>query len=182
MRFYNFIATKMKFEEETIFNYLDGTLEEKDRIEFEEVIQNNLSLRQEYEHYKAIHEAMLAEPIRSPGNDFAERVMASITTLELRTARFFNKGRLFVLGLVTLILLSSIYFLGVQFYPAIGDMLGNEVSLKQFTLNLNPAQRVLDSGVLFKVVFYTNGVIGLLLLDRALLKPYFERRRERYSI
>ena len=171
----------MKFTEETILNYLDGQLPSEEEKDFLNALEVDKDLKKLYKHHKQIHQALEQDQLKSPSVGFVDRVMDSVYSLHATRTKFFNRSRLFVIALVGIILITTVYYLSAKFYPGIGDALAPEVTLRDFTVNLNPARNILDSDSLFKVVFYVNGVIGLLLLDRAVLKPYFARRRERYS-
>ncbi len=172
----------MKITEETIFNYLDHQLSAEEVELFEKEIHDDQFLSNKFKQLKLAHESLSVQKISSAPAGFAERVMNSITEIEASSGKFFNKNRIFVLILIGLVVLSTLYYLSIQFYPGIGNMVTNQVTLQKITVDLNPTRKILDSGMLFKFVFYVNGVIGLLLLERALLKPYFERRKQRYSM
>ena len=172
----------MKLAEETILNYLDGRLDEKERQEFLRTMESDQELKALFEHYRDIHSTLEEEQLPSPSPGFADRVMETVYQLQAARTRFFNRNRLFVIGLIGIILITSAYYLSIQFYPTLGSSVANDITMREFTVDLNPAKTFLNSDVLFKIVFYVNGVIGLFLFDRAVLKPYFTRRRERYSM
>jgi hypothetical protein len=172
----------MKITEETIFNYLDHHLSDEQTELFEKTIHSDKELTDKFNQLKLVHESLSAQKISSAPAGFTERVMNSITELEASSGKFFNRNRIFVLILIGLVVLSTLYYLSIQFYPGIGNMVANQVTLQKVTVDLNPARKMLDSGLLFKLVFYVNGLIGLLLLERAVLKPYFERRKQRFSM
>jgi len=173
---------RMKFTEETIIRYLDGELVGDENAAFEEELKVNKSFADAYERHQAIHSSLLQTKLSSPSPEFASGVMRSVVSLDLSDSKFFNKTRLYVVALIVIAVGTTLYYLSTQFYPSLGSALSNQITLRDFTFDLHPAQRLLSSDLLFKIVFYTNGLISLLLLDRAILKPYFERRRERYSI
>lgn len=172
----------MKFTVDTILNFLDNNLSTEEREAFEQATKEDEALNRLLEHHKRLHASLQQQKISSPGADFAEKVMRTVTSIDLKQSRFFNRTRVLTITLVGLIVLSSIYYLSINFYPVFGDAIANQVSLKQFTVDLNPARQIFNSDSLFKIVFYVNGVVGLLLLERAVLKPFFARRRERFSI
>jgi hypothetical protein len=173
---------KMKFTEEIIIRYMDGELSEEEIQSFEAELKLDKSFADLYERHLAIHNSLSSNKILSPSADFTNRVMESVASLSFSDSKFFNRTRLFVVLLSVIVLATTIYYLSAQFYPAIGGAISNEITLKEFTLDLQPAQQLLSSDILFKVVFYVNGLVILLLLDRAILKPYFIRRRQRYSM
>ena len=172
----------MKLNEETILNYLDGHLDEKEEKAFLEAMETDKELKKLFMHHEQIHHAMEQEELQSPSPGFADRVMDAVYQLHATRTRFFNRSRLFVIGLIGIILITTVYYLSVQFYPTLGSTVANDITIRDFTVDLNPAKTFLNSDVLFKVVFYINGLVGLFLLDRAVLKPFFARRRERYSM
>jgi hypothetical protein len=182
MRFYNFITDNMKFTEETIIKYLDGNLPDREIAQFEEAIKTDKALAELYNQHLLIHTSLLANKVSSPPAGFPEKVMQSVSTISFNEVPFFNKTRLIVLSLIIIIVTTTLYYLSTQFYLPLGNAIANEVTLKQFTFNLHPAQQLLSSDILFKLVFYVNGLVCLLLLDRAVLKPYFARRKQRYSM
>ena len=173
---------KMKFTEETIIRYLEGELSQQEAYSFAEELKINESFADLYERHAGIHKTLSTNKPSSPPPDFTSKVMLSIASLDIRESKFFNKTRLYVILLIVIAVATTLYYISSQFYPAIGGAIANEIKLKEFTLNLQPAQKLLSSDLLFKIVFYVNGLICLLLLDRAVLKPYFARRRERYAM
>ena len=172
----------MKLNEETILNYLDGHLNEKEEKAFLEAMETDKELKKLFMHHEHIHHSLEQEELQSPSPGFADRVMDAVYQLHATRTRFFNRSRLFVIGLIGIILITTVYYLSVQFYPTLGSTVANDITIRDFTVDLNPAKTFLNSDVLFKVVFYINGLVGLFLLDRAVLKPFFARRRERYSM
>ena len=172
----------MKFTEETIIRYMDGELSTDEIRAFDTKLKIDKAFADLYERHNAIHNSLLSSKVSSPSAEFANRVMQSVASLNFSDSKFFNKTRLFVLILSVIALATTLYYISSQFYPAIGGALSNEITMQDFTLDLQPAQQLLSSDILFKVVFYVNGLVILLLLDRAILKPYFTRRKQRYSM
>ena len=172
----------MKFTEEIIIKYIDRELSEAEIRAFETELKIDKSFADLYEQHVVIHNTLLSNKASSPSPDFAGRVMKSVASLGFSDSKFFTKTRLFVLVLAVIALATTLYYMNSQFYPSIGGALSNEITLKDFTVDLQPAQQLLSSDILFKVVFYVNGLVILLLLDRAVLKPYFTRRKQRYSM
>lgn len=172
----------MKLNEEKILNYLDGLLDREEEKAFMEAIQQDEEMHKLFVHHKQIHESLESEELQSPSTGFTNRVMETIYHIQANRVKFFNRSRLIVIGLIGLILLTTAYYLSMKFYPTLGGTLASELTVRQFTFDLNPTRNFLDSDSLFKIVFYVNGAVCLLLLDRAVLKPFFARRRERYSM
>jgi hypothetical protein len=173
---------KMKFTEEIIIKYLDGELSQQEILLFEEELQINNAFAELHKRHMGIHNSLLKNQLSKPSASFTNRVMQSVASLSISDGKFFNKTRLYVLLLIVIAVATTLYYFSSQFYPSVGNALSNEITLKEFTLNLQPAQQILSTDLIFKIVFYVNGLISLLLLDRAILKPYFARRKQRYSM
>ena len=172
----------MKFTEENIIRYLDGELSSAERQLVEDEIKINSSFSELLKHHDTIHSTLNEGTLKSPSQNFLSEVMSSVRTSSFAESKFFNRTRIIVLSIIFVAVATSLYYLSMKFYPTLGGTLSNEINLKDVTLNLQPAQKILDSDILFKVVFYVNGLVSLLLLDRAILKPYFARRKQRYSM
>lgn len=172
----------MKFTEDIIFKYLDGELSADEKVLFDKELKLDEVFAELFEHHRTIHLTLSKEQLVSPTQNFAAEVMSSVRVSNITESKFFNKMRLLILSLIVVVVATTLYYLSMKFYPTLGLTISNEINLKDVTLNLQPAQQLLNSDILFKVVFYVNGLISLLLLDRAILKPYFARRKQRFSM
>ena len=172
----------MKVTEEIILKYLDGELSEEDSNQLRLIIESESEIKKLYERHKAIHQTLDEEPIQTPSASFADNVMDAVNLVTQSNGKLLKRLRFISLLLIVFVIATSLYYLGINFYPTLGGMMTNEITLREFTIDTQPAQQLLNSDALFKIVLYVNGVIGLFLLDRAVFKPYFARRRERYSI
>jgi len=172
----------MKFTEETIFKYLDGELTDQEIHLFNNELENNKPFTKLFEQIKSIDASLKDNQLASPSAQFAEKIMATVNLVNIKEARFFNGTRILSLSLILIVIAASLYYFAIHFYPSLGATISDQITLKGFTINLQPANQLLNSTVLFKIVLYVNGIISLLLLDRAILNPYFSRRKQRYSI
>ncbi len=172
----------MKFTEDTITKYIDDELSIDEKVLFDKELKIDTAFAELFDHHRTIHVTLAKEQLQSPAANFVDEVMSSVRVSNITETKFFNKMRLLILSLIAVAVATSLYYLSMKFYPTLGLNISNEISLKDVTLNLQPAQKLINSDILFKVVFYVNGLISLLLLDRAILKPYFARRKQRYSI
>jgi len=172
----------MKFTEDIMLSYLDGELADEEVLQFKKKLSENKKFADRFARFETMHKSLLDNPLASPSANFVDRVMESVAVVRAREMKFFNRSRLFVISIIVLIVATSLYYFAVQFYPTIGGAIADQITLKSFTLNLQPAQEFFSSTLIYKVVLYVNGLICLLLLDRAVLKPYFTRRKQRYSM
>ena len=172
----------MKLTEDIILQYLDGELSANEKIAFEEALAKDPDITRSFNYYKLMQESMSKQSLSSPSDDFADKVMNSIIPYKKVEPSFFNRTQIVALVLILLAVSTSIYYFTAHFYPTPGTLLTDQITLKNFTINLQPVQKILSSDLIFKMILYVNGFISLLLFDRAVLKPYFTKRRKHYSM
>jgi len=172
----------MKFTEEIILKYIDGDLNETESRQINAELKQNKELATTIKQQQILHDSLLERTLVSPSQGFASRVMNDVSATRIQEPGFFNKGRLLVIILVSLAVFTTAYYFAVQFYPSLAGAVNGDISIKNLTVDIRPLQKILSSTLIFKVVLYVNGFISLLLLDRAVLKPYFARRKQRFSM
>ncbi|MFN8353160.1 MAG: hypothetical protein U0Y10_01825 [Spirosomataceae bacterium] len=72
-----------------------------------------------------------------------------------------------------LLFMSLVAVLGVVLLPS-ANAENNSVNLDTF---ITPIAAIFNNPLLWQALLILNGVVGLVLFDRAILKPYFQRRR-----
>jgi hypothetical protein len=172
----------MKITDDTLLEYLDGKFSNAERLSIKTLIETDPDLKKRYETLRSINTTLKLDNVRSPSGIFVRQVMRSILRPDVQQERFFNNTRYFVLGLIILAFLSTIYFLAIKFYPSLSGLIANKVTVSNKTIYLEPAVQLLSTDLIFKLVFYVNGIVGLLLFEKAILSPFFLRRRQQLSM
>jgi hypothetical protein len=172
----------MSITDEQLLDYINGDLSDTQVEQIRQIINLNTEVKDRYETLK-ISESKLGELlIQSPSSNFVSRVMSSVLEGAEAHEKFFNRSRYFVIALIGLALIGTIYFFTIQFYPTLSGLFVEELTISDKTVDLSPAKQLLDTDLIFKLVFYVNGIVGLLLFERAILKPYFMRRKQRFAM
>ena len=172
----------MKITNDTILEYIDGKLSAEERREIENLMDTDPDIKNRFEALSSIDSTLQHDNLRSPSSNFVSQVMQSILSPDVEQEHFFNKTRYFVLGLIVLAFLSTVYFFAIKFFPSLSGLVAEEVTISNQTVDLKPAAQLLNTDLIFKLVFYVNGIVCLLLFERAILKPLFMRRRQRFSM
>lgn len=161
--------------EETLWNYIDGTMEESQLAFVEELIRNNNEWRTKYAELMEVHQLMQDDiDLEQPSLRFTQNVMEEISRLYITpaTTNYINKNVIWGIGIF--FLTTIIGLLGYAFgqidwsQPASGNM--PEIPMQ----NLNWSQ--FFSSTYMNIFIMVNIVLGLMLLDMYLRKKKLNAR------
>lgn len=172
----------MSITDEQLLDYINGDLNDTQAEQIRQIIKLNTDVKDRFETLKKSESTLGELMIQSPSRNFVSRVMSSVLEGAGAHEKFFNRRRYFVISLIGLALIGTIYFFTIQFYPTLSGLFVEQVIISDKTVDLSPANELLDTDLIFKLVFYVNGIVGLLLFERAILKPYFMRRKQRFAM
>jgi hypothetical protein len=158
--------------EETLWNYIDGSVNESEQEFVEELLRTNSAWRQKYAELMEMHQVMQDDiDLEQPSLRFTQNVMEEISRLYIApaTRNYINKNVIRGIGLffiTTIVGLVGYIFGQIDWSQPESDMLNNV------------QQKSLSWGNLFNstyvnVFIMVNIVLGLMLLDM-----YLRRRRE----
>jgi len=162
--------------EEMLFDYLDGTLNAADKQRLETELSQNRELKARLDELQNVERWLSKIPLEEmPSRNFTQQVMGKLdqyprsSTLTYRNGIFLLIGILVAVGLAT-ILVSSGVFDSVQ--TTIN--LNQELPQKYIQKSLPPI--ALSGKLIVNVIILLNLGLAWLVLDRAILKPLFQRR------
>jgi hypothetical protein len=155
--------------EETLWNYIDGTMDDSQLAFVEELIRTNNDWRLKYAELMEVHQLMQDDiELEQPSLRFTQNVMEEISRLYITpaTRNYINKNVIW--GIAIFFIATIVGLLGYAFgqidwsQPASGavpDMSMNNVNWSQFF-----------SSTYMNVFIMVNIVLGLMLLDMYLRK------------
>ncbi len=164
-------------QDDQLLHYLDGKLTETEKSELEILLKKNNQLDTRLEELRLVHNVLNSKGrLEQPSKVFTERVMANLDHLPVTITMSPKKGLLLLCGiLVAMSVLAILLSLGVF------DNMSDTISLEKLPLKKEFIKNPLPA-IPFNLKWVINGVliltIGLafVLLDRTILKPFFERR------
>jgi anti-sigma factor RsiW len=168
--------TPQKLDDQ-LLHYLDGNLPLNDKAELETLLAKNLNLQIRLEELRNVHSVLAGKArLEQPSKLFSEKVMSNLdrmpirSTLSPKNGLFLLCGILVAVGAMALLLSAGVF-----------DNLNDVISLDKLPIENRFIKNPLTT-IPFKGKWLVNGIliltIGLsfVLLDRTILKPYFERR------
>ncbi|QSE98939.1 anti-sigma factor family protein [Fulvivirga lutea] len=161
--------------DDLLWSYLDNSLSSKEKKELETKLSENKALSLRLEEFKSLTNFTKKNILATPSERFTQIVMSKIDDLGFQPKK---SHWLLVITVIMTVIGCSFYIsqydttmqLNLPSYelPLLESYLPSEGL--NFTKNIN-----LD--IVSKVLLYSVTFLGLLLFDRAILKPYFKSRR-----
>jgi anti-sigma factor RsiW len=159
--------------DERLLDYLDGKLSDAAARELKVQLEQSPALATRLEELRAVHGVLTRNKIEEPSSNFTHRVMANLHRYPelIRTSP--KTGLLLILGTMVGTIILALLISGGVF-----DTMNVPVALDKI-----PASRqILEGPIVFSGKWIMNGlivlnlVIGFIILDQTVLRPYFGKR------
>ena len=166
--------------DDQLLNFLDGTGSEAERVKVKQFISSNADMMKRLGELQAVHAFLLKQnKIEQPSKTFTEKVMSSLHARQTFTFLSPRNGLLLLVGLMVasglaIMLVSSGSFDQWHTFFSIG-----QIPIKNNLVKL-PTSIPFDLKLTVKIFVMINVVIGFVLLDRTILRPFFQKRAERF--
>jgi hypothetical protein len=164
--------------DDKLLDYLDGRPGQNKR-EIEDLLTSKPGVRARLSELKAVHAHLASQSVQEPSPNFTQRVMENLRKHSYSGKLRLGNTLLLLLGVLVasgigVILLSSGSF----------DNLGGQISPQDISLGPNFKQSLptisINGKLVMNVIIFLNLGLALLILDRGILKPWFEKRRLGY--
>lgn len=150
--------------EETLWNYIDGTMEEKDLLFVEELIRTNLEWRTKYSELMEVHQLMQDDvDLEQPSMRFTQNVMEEISRLYITpaTRNYINKNVIWGIGIFFLTTIFGLLIYGLGQVDWTQPSTGAVPEMEMPFVDWNR----IFSGTYINVFIMVNIILGLMLLD-----------------
>lgn len=161
-----------------LFDYLDGTMSAEEKRMFEQTLSSSPTLQKQVDEQRLLEGSLRILKLEEPSQAFAQNVMSKInqssqsSSLSIRNGIFLLVG-VMVVSLIATLLVQAGIFDGTSSLKAPS----NVGILSEYIKQPLPSFSIPISGKLIvNGIILLNLAIGFVILDRAVLRPYFERR------
>lgn len=162
--------------DDTLLNYLDGSLKSEEKTDIEKLLQESDTLRTRLEELRVVHIALHQTKLDQPSRNFTQLVMGKLdgyverSTFPIRNGIILLAGVLVAVGIVALLVSTGVF-----------DQTETVVDLNKINLPKQYIQQPLptipfNGKLLINIIIVLNLGLAWVVLDRAILKPYFQRR------
>ena len=164
--------------DDTLLNYLDGSLKSEEKADIEKLIRESDALRARLDELRIIHLALRQTKVDQPSRNFTQLVMGKLdgyverSTFPIRNGIILLAGVLVAVGIVALLVSSGVF-----------DQTQTIVDLNKIDLPKQYIQQPLptipfNGKLLINIIIALNLGLAWVVLDRLILKPYFQRRMQ----
>ena len=165
--------------DDMLLHYIDGTLSQSEKQKLEKDLEQSEILRKRLDQLRSTHLLLRSNRLEQPSKNFAQVVMARLNNDPIRGTSFPIRNSLLLLaGVLVVAIIASVLA------PAgVFDSISTTIDLNQVELPKKYLERTLpsisiDGKLMVNVIILINLVLGWLVLDRAILKPIFQRRAQ----
>jgi hypothetical protein len=165
--------------DELLIQYLDGTLDAAGRTALEARLKTDADLQSKLEWLRTMEKEMHRMKWEEPSVRFTDQVMKSLAP-GLQSRISLKSSLLLLLGtLVTIVVSAMLVSAGV--FDETGTLDMNNLISKQDYVRLTLPAIPLSSKWIINILIIINLALAFVVLDRTILKPFFEKRSHTYN-
>ena len=162
--------------DDRLVDYLDGKLSDDEKRTIENLVSADADVRQRLSDLQETESALRHMPLEYPAKNFTDAVMSRLddyparATFSLRNSILLLLGVVFSIGIGAWLLAMGVFDQTQTTFQFVQLPLAEKYirdSLPPVTIN---------GKLLLNIVLIVNLALALLILDRAILKPFFQRR------
>jgi len=163
-------------QEEKLLDYIDGTLNATEKELFEQALKNSHVLQARFEELNLLDSSLRSIKIEQPSKNFTQQVMSKLDQYPIRSSNILSRnGILLLIGALLAVGISSLLLAGGVFDGASSIDLNQTIIPNKYIQQSLPTISF-NGKMVVNVIILLNLALAFLVLDRAILKPWFERR------
>lgn len=163
--------------DDMLLDFLDGKLTSEQHAVVSESLRHDTALRDRLDQLRMVHEALSLTAPETPSKNFTVSVMGKLDQQPAPRGLSIRNG-LFLLGGIIVVLTIAVVLLSTGVFDQTTTVDLNNVDLAQRFIKQTLPTFSIDGKLLVNAIILLNIVIAFLVLDRAVLKPIFQRRLE----
>jgi hypothetical protein len=163
--------------EDKLLHYLDGKLHPDEQKSVERLLGENELLRQRLEELKLADIGLRQLKVEVPSKNFTTTVMTRMDQYPARTGLSIRNG-LLLLGGMLIVMVIAVVLLNSGFFNDQTSIDLNNLTVTQKYIKKNLPSISLDGELIVNAIILLNLALALVVLDRAVLRPFFQRRMQ----
>jgi len=164
-------------KEEELLRYLDGELETSQKINLEAELQRAPDVRERLEELRTIRSFLMRKAIlEAPSKTFTQKVMAGLDTQPAKSMISPRKGLLLLIGVIIASGLALMLLSNGVFDQTNTSLLVDTAPIKNKWIEETTFSIPFNGKILVNGIIFLNLALALVLLDRTVLRPLFQKR------
>jgi len=165
--------------DDLLLHYIDGTLSQSEKQNLEKDLEQSEILRKRLDQLRSTHLILRSNRLEQPSKNFAQIVMTRLNQDPIRGTSFPMRNSILLLAGVMLVAIIASVLVPAGVFDSISTTIDlNQVELPKKYLERTLPSISIDGKLMVNVIILVNLVLGWLVLDRAILKPIFQRRAQ----
>jgi len=165
--------------DDLLLHYIDGTLSQSEKQNLEKDLEQSEILRKRLDQLRSTHLLLRSNRLEQPSKNFAQIVMTRLNNDPIRGTSFPMRNSILLLAGVLLVAIIASVLVPAGVFDSISTTIDlNQVELPKKYLERTLPSISIDGKLMVNVIILVNLVLGWLVLDRAILKPIFQRRAQ----
>ncbi len=166
-------------QQDQLSRYMDGEMNPAQREKFEIVIQHNESLKTRLAELQAVHHALKNSTLDQPSKNFTLMVMRNLNQYPLQaTGISIRNGILLLIGVLLAAGIASVLVAMGVFDASVTTLDPGKLSLPEKFMDRTVPSIPFNGKLIVNIIILLNLGLAWLVLDKTILKPYFQRRMQ----
>jgi hypothetical protein len=165
--------------DDMLLNYLDGKLSKEESEKIEQEVGQNLQWKARLEELRLVTSALQETRAEVPSKNFTFAVMSKLNTTPVDQGLSLRNGIFLLLGVLMAVGIAAFLVAAGMFDNMTGAVDLNEVELSRKYIKTPLPSFEYSGKILVNVIIFLNLGLAWIILDRVVLRPYFERRLHR---
>jgi len=164
-------------KDEELLRYLDGELDPSQKINLEAEIQNSTLLQRRLEELQAVRSFLMRWAIlETPPKNFTHKVMEGLDAQPVGSLFSPGKGLLLLIGVIIASAISLILLTNGVFDQTSTSLIVDAAPIKNKWIQEPSFSIPFNGKILVNGILFLNLGLALILLDRTVLRPFFQKR------
>jgi len=164
-------------QDSTLFEYIDGGLKGSEKKNFEQILKDSPALQTRLEELRRLDSGLRTIKVEHPSKNFTQRVMSRLDQYPIRSSNLtFRNGILLLTGVLVAVGLGSLLLAGGVFDGTSSIDLNQTIIANKYIQKTLPTFNF-NGKLIMNIIILLNLALAFMVLDRAILRPWFERRR-----
>ena len=157
-----------------LLEYLDGQLNAEDTADLHRRLESDPALKTRLRELQALNAMFSGSAIEQPSANFTPSVMSRVNQYPRGAASPIRRGIMLIVGLLVTVCLAS-WLVSIGIFDN-SSMDVNSVIFSDDGIRMSLPSVTFDGKILVNVIIILNLIVAFFLLDRTVLKPWFQRR------
>jgi len=158
-----------------LLDLIDGTLSASDKEKLEQQLATSPELKKRFDELVQVNYTLKSSALEQPSKNFTQLVMTKLNSNPVHTGLSARNGLLLLAGVLVAIGIGSL-LLANGFFDSPGSIdLNNMVLQNQYIKEPLPSIPF-NGKLVVNIIIMLNIILAFLVLDRTVLKPWFDKR------